>query len=471
MSICFRSALLLFSASLAWAQTPTTVLTELTAPQLRTILTGLGFESTEITTDKLTTFHLKIDGADVTLFDWGTSIELYLKVADKFDPAKANDWNKQHRFSKAYADVDGGAALEADLDFTGGVTKAAVAAFLQNFERTLTPWRALFPKITTVTVANSSPHVHSKDARKRMPTAFGNFALWVDETRWKTGKSDEAGVMTFNDFSGAGYAKVISERIGIPTDALKGIALANMKKMAPDAKIVLEEKRTVNGKQVLVLQYEGSYQDIPFRFYGYFHGGTSGTIQAITWTSAILFADSEASFTEFLDGLEILDDELPPAPLPSAIPGTSTPASTGLLEMNAGKMSLKYDPEKWTQKPSSTAGHFTFGHKNGDGYALVVAERLTVPIDSLPDIALANAKEAAPDASITFREKRTIAGVEVWFLKLSVTASGVPLSYYGYYYSGKAGTIQILTYTGPNLVAEYEKDFLEFLNGFRIADF
>jgi hypothetical protein len=31
-------------------------------------------------------------------------------------------------------------------------------------------------------------------------------------------------------------------------------------------------------------------------------------------------------------------------------------------------------------------------------------------------------------------------------------------------------TIQILTYTGTNLVKEYDADFMEFLNGFRVME-
>jgi hypothetical protein len=47
---------------------------------------------------------------------------------------------------------------------------------------------------------------------------------------------------------------------------------------------------------------------------------------------------------------------------------------------------------------------------------------------------------------------------------------GIPFAFEGYYYGGKAGTIQILTYTGTNLVKEYDADFMEFLNGFRVME-
>lgn len=86
-------------------------------------------------------------------------------------------------------------------------------------------------------------------------------------------------------------------------------------------------------------------------------------------------------------------------------------------------------------------------------------------------MALSNAKDADPNAKIIFREKRSVGVVDVWFLKLASTSKGIPLIYYGYYYGGKAGTVQVLTYTGANLITEYDKDFLDFLDGFRVSEF
>ena len=45
------------------------------------------------------------------------------------------------------------------------------------------------------------------------------------------------------------WAMIIAERIEIPIEALKKAALENMKMVDKDAKIVFEEKRTVNGKE------------------------------------------------------------------------------------------------------------------------------------------------------------------------------------------------------------------------------
>lgn len=53
-------------------------------------------------------------------------------------------------------------------------------------------------------------------------------------------------------------------------------------------------------------------------------------------------------------------------------------------------------------------------------------------------------------------------------MKIEGTVKGIPFRYYGYYYGGKQGTIQILTFTGQTLFEKYEHDFTDFLNGLEI---
>jgi hypothetical protein len=248
-------------------------------------------------------------------------------------------------------------------------------------------------------------------------------------------------------------------------DAFPDIALENARKVAPDAKIVLKENRIVNGKQVLVMQLDGTTSHIPFRFYGYYYGGSSGTIQLVTFTGISAFDRNAASFTKFLDGLVIADQPL--ASTSHAAPSTAKP-DTDVLVVNDGRMAVQYDTNKWKQGRSDEPGRYKFEHQKGDAYGIVIAERIDVPTDSLPEVALTNAKKMDPNARITFREKRRVNGVDVWFLKMEVTAVGVPFTYYGYYYGGESGTIQVLTYTARDLVPDYESDFMEFLNGFRL---
>ncbi len=93
-----------------------------------------------------------------------------------------------------------------------------------------------------------------------------------------------------------------------------------------------------------------------------------------------------------------------------------------------------------------------------------------VPADSLPELALSNARSGDPDAAIIFKEKRTVNGVEVWFLKIDTEVNKVPIILFSANYGGKGGNVQIITYTGRNRLVEYEKDFIEFLNGLWVSE-
>ena len=61
----------------------------------------------------------------------------------------------------------------------------------------------------------------------------------------------------------------------------------------------------VNGKQVMVLMFEGTIQKIPFSYYGYYYSGKQGAIQLVGFTAQSVFPKYEAEFTKFLDGLEV----------------------------------------------------------------------------------------------------------------------------------------------------------------------
>jgi hypothetical protein len=148
----------------------------------------------------------------------------------------------------------------------------------------------------------------------------------------------------------------------------------------------------------------------------------------------------------------------------------TTPVSdSSVLEIGHG-VRLRYDPAKWQTVPSTIAGRQQLRNVSGDGYAMTIFERIAVPMSTLRKIVLTNARNAAPDAAITFDEMRKVNGVSVEAMQISGTTQGIPFRYFGYYFAGKSGTIQILTYTGASLFAEYKPDFEELLNGLQIDE-
>jgi hypothetical protein len=310
----------LLAAPLAQAQMAmlgTEVWTEVAPAKVKSILQGMALEATEKTGDKSTIFNFQLAGYKVSLDSHPAFMELQLALSDKVAAGAMNEWNRTHRFTRAYRDTDGGATLEADLDYSGGVVKATIEAFIKGFG-----------------------------------------------------------------------------------EAIPGFS-----------KAVLQAAAT----------------------------GDPGERPATTAA----------------------------APLPT--PTVAAPGAPGVLEVLEGRMNVRYDPSKWKPTPTTDANRFEFKHVRGDGFAVIVAEKAGISTDGIADIAFANIRKQDPGARMTLKQKRRVNGVDVWFQTVDATVKGTPVTYFGYYYGGPAGTIQVLTYTGRKLASEYEPDLLEFLNGFRVA--
>src|SRR5262245_45240963 len=154
--------------------------------------------------------------------------------------------------------------------------------------------------------SGSRAHQEQATAKLFVKARKGPFGVWIDPQKWKQDSSEEDPIkITFNHKTGDAYAMVISERIGVPMDSLKNVAVENAKKVAPDAKIASEEKRVVNGKELLCLKLTGTVQGIAFTYYGYFYGGSEGTLQVLTYTASNLFDEFKPDFDDFLNGTQI----------------------------------------------------------------------------------------------------------------------------------------------------------------------
>lgn len=169
----------------------------------------------------------------------------------------------------------------------------------------------------------------------------------------------------------------------------------------------------------------------------------------------------------YADGTWKYATAVPPKP---AGPGLRKPASaTKLFKSDRGAFGLWYDVAKWQlNTKSDEPGRTEFNLRRGDGYGVVIVEELEIPLPSLKKIALDNVKDSDPNAKIVFEETRVVNGKDVLCMKIEGTMEQIPFKFYGYYYSGKQGTIQLLAFTGQVLFEKYERDFLDFLNGLEI---
>lgn len=136
------------------------------------------------------------------------------------------------------------------------------------------------------------------------------------------------------------------------------------------------------------------------------------------------------------------------------------------LESERQKYAIYYDDSKWSQVDKlAEVAEFSLLHATGDGFALSIFDRIPIPLENLKNIALNNARGAAPDVEIVEQRRVTVNGQEMLRLKMQGTIEGISFTYFGHYASGNWGALQFLTYTATPLFEEYQQDFLELLNG------
>lgn len=154
------------------------------------------------------------------------------------------------------------------------------------------------------------------------------------------------------------------------------------------------------------------------------------------------------------------------------LPSLNTPPSASLeprlakLTGKHGTYSIEFDAAKWEYDPETMADEeFSFTHIDGDVFAMIIPERLPMSKKLLREVVVDNMRSACTTFRILHEGSKTVRGVEVLCLTISGTVEGMPLIYHGYYYTGNAGTIQVVTYTGQSLFDDYRADMDAFLNG------
>jgi len=132
-----------------------------------------------------------------------------------------------------------------------------------------------------------------------------NVGFWLNPKMWtfKKGNEKDAAEYKLQLKAGDLYGMIISEKVEIPLETLKSIALNNGRKAAPDLKITKEEYRIVNGLKVLLLQMNGTMEGIKFSYYGYYFSNINGTVQFVTYTSTNLIASYLPKIEVLLNGI------------------------------------------------------------------------------------------------------------------------------------------------------------------------
>ncbi len=197
-------------------------------------------------------------------------------------------------------------------------------------------------------------------------------------------------------------------------------------------------------------------------------------------TSAVVHAAELRAVTERGDEVILMDDGRwqyvkPPREPDSEIainPGRFKRGNEANFAVRSTKnrASVYINPKKWTfakAKPGAER-EFTFRLASGDLYAMLITERMVVPLETLIPAVLNNMRANAPDAEIVKQEFRQVNDQKVLHLQMAATMQGMKILYRGYYFTDESGTSQLVTYTSQSLAATHAADADEFLNGFVI---
>lgn len=196
----------------------------------------------------------------------------------------------------------------------------------------------------------------------------------------------------------------------------------------------------------------------------FFVGGAWGNS---AWAKDIQATTNDGKAVTLMDDGTWIFTETGPGGSPSSGQYEKPASATRLVRGKRGNFGIWLNSSKWRmqKKKNNADAMFEFQHINGDAYVMVIAERISMPLDVLKKVAINNVKSVGRNVRVVSEEKRIVNGNEVLMLKIQAVIQSIPFVYYNYYYAGKAGSIQGITYTGTNLFDEYKNDFDDLLNG------
>lgn len=148
-------------------------------------------------------------------------------------------------------------------------------------------------------------------------------------------------------------------------------------------------------------------------------------------------------------------------------PFAKSAEATFQLKSKKNMFGFWLNPKKWEVKSKITndAAEFQLQWKGGDIYGMILNEKIEIPLESLRDVAVENARSAAPDIQVTKEEYRTVNGKKVLLLQMTGTIQKIKFTYYSYYYSDSKGTTQFITYSSDQIMKEKIKEVEILLNG------
>ena len=127
-----------------------------------------------------------------------------------------------------------------------------------------------------------------------------------------------------------------------------------------------------------------------------------------------------------------------------------------------------YDESKWTSsklKSNDKNIEYKFSNKNNNSEATMIYEKTSIPIDTLKELILFNAKNDGVNVQLLNSEYRNVNNNNLLLIKYSIIIQGYSHVYYGYIFSNKNGSYQFFTKIEASSFNEIKNDMEELING------
>lgn len=131
---------------------------------------------------------------------------------------------------------------------------------------------------------------------------------------------------------------------------------------------------------------------------------------------------------------------------------------------------LWVNPKQWVPATEKQGEHsdFELEHETGNAQVIVMSSKDFYPFDLFMKGFMDGMKEVAPDIEQVSSEDRTVNGAKLKFIRLKCTMNSMPITYFGYIYSGARGSVQVLVTLPSEIADELYPDIENALNGLTV---
>jgi hypothetical protein len=125
---------------------------------------------------------------------------------------------------------------------------------------------------------------------------------------------------------------------------------------------------------------------------------------------------------------------------------TKNKDATFLLKSNNIPMGFWLDPKVWSFEKAKTnlSAEYEIQQKNASMQAIIITEKVYLPIETLRNVVITNARQVAADYEVEKEEFRMVNGLKVLYIQSRGTVLDMKFIFYGYYYTDSATTLQYL---------------------------